>query len=63
LYILLVSHSDLSAGKIEYSFNEYMDMYMIFGEHCGMANNAARLYAEHYPEQQQPDRKLFLQLD
>lgn len=46
-----------------HSNNEYVDMYLIFGEaHCSSVR-AERLYAKRYPNCMHPDRKTFERLD
>lgn len=46
-----------------YTFREYADMYMVFGQTNGNFRAAAILYAETYPNRIHPDPNVFQRLD
>lgn len=48
---------------MEYTFNEYADMYLMFGEQHLNARAAAVEYSLRFPERRHPSHKVFLRLD
>lgn len=48
---------------MEYTFTEYCDMHLIYGEARCNALRAQRLYAERFPNRQLPNSKTFQRVD
>lgn len=48
---------------MNFTFDEYADMYLVLGESRGNFAGAARLYAERYPQRRHPTRNVIQRMD
>ena len=48
---------------MEYTFNEYTDMHLMYGLASSNASAARRLYGQRFPNRRIPNRKTFERID